>query len=181
MGAPSPHAIEGRAHGPERLRTSGTSLEPPRKEAHTRGAILPTVIAVALTVAWSHVSVAADACSFLTKDIAAAALGEAVTGPRPAGNAQASACEYQGSGIHKINLNVMQLTQSNAAVYKSLCDQKGKDGLSGLGPTACWYNDKHEELQVLKGTTFFSIEMRRAGDTTEAIKGAAKKIFDQIK
>ena len=68
-----------------------------------------------------------------------------------------------------------------AAAYKSLCDQKGKEGLSGLAPTACWYNDKHEELQVLKETTFFAIELRGSGNPTEPIKAAARKIFDQLK
>ena len=146
-----------------------------------RGAVLSVAIVGILIIGHAHASLAADACALLTKDIAAAALGEAVSAPKPTGRAEASACEYSGTGLHKINLNVMQLTAANAAVYKTLCDQKGKEGLSGLGPTACWYNDKHEELQVLKGTTFFSIELRRGGDPTEAIKAAAKKVHDQLK
>ena len=43
------------------------------------------------------------------------------------------------------------------------------------------YNDKHKELQVLKGTTFFAIELRGSGNSTEPIKAAARKIFDQLK
>lgn len=129
-----------------------------------------------------------EACTFLTKEDAAAALGEAATGPKgSAGRSSASpgttasACEYSGSGIHRINLNVMHFAPDMAAMYRAMCAQKGKEGLSGLGDTACWYNDKHEELQVLKGTTFFSIELRRSGNPTEPIKDVARKVFDRIK
>ena len=129
-----------------------------------------------------------EACTLLTKDDAAAALGEAVTGPKStsgpssaAPGTTASACEYTGSGLHKVNLNVMHFTPDMAAMYRAMCAQKGKEGLSGLGDTACWYNDKHEELQVLKGTTFFSIELRTSGNPTDPIKAVAKKVFDRIK
>ena len=81
----------------------------------------------------------------------------------------------QGSGLHRIHLNVIPLTAASAGMYKSLCAQKKKDGLTGLGDTTCWYNDKHEELQVLKGTTFFSIELRRSGDPTEPIKAVGEE------
>ena len=66
-------------------------------------------------------------------------------------------------------------------MYRAFCAQKGKEGLSGLGDVACWYSDKHEELQVLKGATFFSIELRRSGNPTEAIKGLAKSVFDRLR
>src|SRR5215813_13145592 len=146
-----------------------------------RSAISSIVVAIVFTIGPPNVSAAPEACSLLSKDIAAAALGEAVSGPKPAASGAATACEFTGSGLHKIHLNVFQLTPDQAAYYKTLCDKKGKEGLSGLGPTACWYNDKHAELQVLKGTTFFSIEMNRSGDPTESIKTAAKKVLDQIK
>ena len=76
---------------------------------------------------------------------------------------------------------MIPLTAASAGMYKSLCAQKKNDGLTGLGDTTCWYNDKHEELQVLKGQTFFSIELRRSGDPTEAIKAVAKKVYDRVK
>ena len=126
---------------------------------------------------------ASAACSYLTKEDAAAALGEAVTGPTA--NAmpaeKVSSCEYSGSGIHRVNLSVMGLDASTAAMYKAMCAQKGKQGLTDLGDTTCWYNEKHEELQVLKGVTFFSIELRRSGDPTDAIKTLAKKVYDRVK
>jgi len=46
---------------------------------------------------------------------------------------------------------------------------------------ACWYNDKHGELQVLKGLTFFSIQLRKSGDPTEAIKTVARKVYERMK
>ena len=125
---------------------------------------------------------APQACSLLTKEDAAAALGEAVTGPKstsvPSGS---SACEYSGSGIHRLNLSVRPLSAETTAVYKGLCAQKGKEGLTGLGDVTCWYNDKHEELQVLKGLTFLSIQLRRSGDPTEPIKAVARKAFGRLK
>src|SRR5262245_23512286 len=125
-----------------------------------------------------------EACSLLTKEDATTALGEAVKGPRAAagGSMQGtSSCEYEGSGIHVVHLNVMHLTPDMASMYKALCAQKGKEGLTGLGDVTCWYNAKHEELQVLKGTTFFSIELRKGGDPTEAIKGVAKQVYSRVK
>jgi hypothetical protein len=62
-----------------------------------------------------------------------------------------------------------------------LCAQKTKDGLAGLGDVACWYNEKHNELQVLKGTTFFSVKLNRSGNPTEPIKVAAKKVYDALR
>jgi hypothetical protein len=126
---------------------------------------------------------ASAACSYFTKDDAAAALGDAVTGPKATAmpDRKVSACEYEGSGIHRVNVVVRVFDASTAAAYKAICAKKGKEGLTGLGDTTCWYNDKHEELQVLKGTTFFSIELRRSGDPTDAIKTLAKKIYDRVK
>jgi hypothetical protein len=122
------------------------------------------------------------ACSFLTKEDAVAALGEAVTGPRDTVSPNGpSSCEYTGSGIHRVHLNVMPMTAAIAAAYKGRCAEKKKDGLTGLGDVTCWYNDKHEELQVLKGLTFFSIEMHRSGDPTEPIKAVARKVYERVK
>ena len=123
------------------------------------------------------------ACSFLTKEDAAAALGEAVKGPTATsmGKGRPSSCEYEGSGISVVHLNVMPFDTATAAIYKAKCAQKTRDGLTGLGDVACWYNEKHGELQVLKGLTMFSIQLRKNGDPTEAIKGVARKVYDRVK
>jgi hypothetical protein len=122
------------------------------------------------------------ACALLTKEDAAAALGEAVTGPKSTSMPDGpSSCEYTGSGIHSVHLNVIPMTAASAGMYKAMCAQKNKDGLTGLGNDTCWYNDKHAELQFMKGLTFFSIVMRKSGDPTEAIKGVARKVYERVK
>ena len=148
------------------------------------------VVLVTLTIVWSHAIVAApasgDACSLLSKQDAAAALGGMVNGPiatapQSSGPGMTvTSCEYT-SGDHKVHLNLMNFTADVAAIYKRLCAQKSKEGLSGLGDVACWYNDKHEELQVLKGNAFFSIELRGKNQPTEPIKEVARKVFNQLK
>lgn len=144
-------------------------------------AILATAIVLSAQ-APSRDPAASPACSYLSKDDAAAALGEAVTGPKGMSmGGGTSSCEYSGSGIHTVHLNVMALDASTMAMYKAMCAQKSKEGLTGLGDVTCWYNDKHGELQVVKGTTFFSIELRKSGDPTEAIKGVARKVYERVK
>lgn len=123
------------------------------------------------------------ACSWLTKEDAAAALGEAVTGPSATamGKGQPSSCEYEGSGLHRVQVSVMPFDAATASVYKAMCLKKSRDGLTGLGDVACWYNDKHGELQVLKGLTMFSVQLQKSGDPTEAIKGVARKVYERMK
>ena len=59
-----------------------------------------------------------EACSALTKEDAAAALGEAANGPKapsglPAGpGATVSSWEYTGSGYHRVQLNLTRLLAS---------------------------------------------------------------------
>ena len=128
-----------------------------------------------------------DACAFLTKQDAVAALGEDVTqsdskSGLPMGPGMiASSCEYTGSGYHKIHLTLIRMSPDAAAMYRALCAQKGHEGLTGLGDSSCWYDKDHEELQVLKGTTFFSIELRGIKNPTEPIKAAAKSVFAKLK
>ena len=138
-----------------------------------------------LTAAWTQAP--GDACSLLTKEAAAAALGETATGPKPTGpmsagaGATVSACEYTGSGIHRIQLNLTLLPASSVAMYKAMCAQQSKEGLAGFGDVACWYNAKHAELHVIKGPAFLSGELSRAGDPTEPIKAAMKTALDRLK
>ena len=128
-----------------------------------------------------------DACSLLTKEDAAAALGEAVSGPtstpsRPMGPVgTVSGCEYSGSGVHTIHLSLTRLAPNAVPMYKAKCAQAGKEGLAGLGDVACWYSAKHEELHVIKGAAFISIQLHRGGDPTEAIKSLMKRASDRLR
>jgi hypothetical protein len=92
-----------------------------------------------------------------------------------------SACEYTGSGIHSIKLDLTRIPVSSVAMYKQMCAQQKNDGLAGMGDVACWYKDKHEELHVMKGAAFVSIELRRSGDPTEPIKTLMKKALARLK
>jgi hypothetical protein len=148
---------------------------------------IAAALSVGVDVANAATPTASDACSLLTKEDAAAALGEAVNGPEsksglPMGpGTMASFCEYTGSGYHKVHLNLIQMSPDTAAMYKAMCAQKSKEGLAGLGDMACWYNEKHEELQAIKGVRFISIEMTRSGNPTEAIKAVMKKALDRLR
>ena len=139
---------------------------------------------VASAQAPSKLPADSPACTYLTKEDAAAALGEAITkGPMATsmGKGQPSACDYEGSGLHHIQLNVMPFDAATAAMYKAMCLKKTREGLTGLGDVACWYNDKHGELQVLKGLTMFSIDLSKSGDPTESIKAVARKVYERVK
>jgi hypothetical protein len=140
-----------------------------------------------LLTAAANAQAPGTACSLLTKEDAAAALGEAATGPKAIGpmtdgtGATVSGCEYTGSGIHSVQLNVTRPPASALPMYKGICNKKTRDGLDGLGDIACWYNDKHAELQVIKGTAFLSVQLRRSGNPTEPIIGVMKKALARLK
>ena len=127
------------------------------------------------------------ACLLITKEEVAAVLAVAVTGPKETNVADAagpgssvSSCGYEGSGLQSFTLSVWRLSPSVAPMHRAMCAKAAKDGLDGLGDLACWYNDKHQELHAYKGTTFVSIQLRKTGDTTEAIKGVMKKVLGRL-
>jgi len=128
-----------------------------------------------------------DACALLTKEDASAALGGGVTqtesksGLEMGPGMTAASCEYSGSGFHTIQLTLIRMTPETAAMYRSMCAQKTREGLTGLGDMSCWYDNEHEELQVIKGTTFFSIELHGLKSPTEPIKAAAKSVSMRLK
>lgn len=157
-----------------------------------RSARLTSAVTLMMSSFWFFLAAAGapapgDACSLLTKEDAATALGEAATGPKATAarsdgtGAIVSGCEYTGSGIHSIHLSLWRLPASSVPMYRGIiCDKKGKDGLAGLGDLACWYNDTHAELHAFKGTAFISIELRRSGNATEPIIGVMKKALAKL-
>ena len=128
-----------------------------------------------------------DACAFLTKQDAVAALGEEVSAPKslsglPMGpGTTVSSCEYVGSGYRRIQRTLMRLSADSAPMYRAMCAQKANEGLAGLGDTSCWYNDDHEELHVMKGATLISIDLGGIKNPTEPIKAVAKSVFARLK
>ena len=152
---------------------------------NSRGAGMGNVAAPARPVQTATSAVDHD-CSMLTKQDAAIALGETVTGPKiersPNRNGViGSVCVYEGSRRHRVLLMVARLPANDAARIQGVCAQQAQEGLSGLGDVACWYNEGHDELWVFKGTTFLSFHLFKDGDPTDAIKGLAQKVFDQLR
>ncbi len=161
-------------------------------QASTRSASIVTlamIIAAGLANGVTPANAASPiaACDLLTHQDAVAALGEAVAGPNSKSGmsmgpgATASSCGYTGTGYHSIDLTLIQMSPDQVAIYRSLCAEKKMDGLSDLGEMACWYDDDHDELQVLKGTTVFTIELRGLKNPTEAIKAVAKSASTRLK
>jgi hypothetical protein len=126
-----------------------------------------------------------EACSALKKEDVAFALGGTVNEPKGKGplsggdGSTISSCQYSGSGLLSVTLNVTRLPASQVAIYKGFCTDH--EGLAGLGDLACWYDKKHEEIHVFKGAALISIELRGKSNPTDAIKGLAKKVTDQVK
>lgn len=128
-----------------------------------------------------------DPCALVTKQEAAAAIGEAVgegkstvvdTKGNPGLEAGGS-CAYESpSTVHYLKLNMYRYPPQIAAAYRKRCAQK--EQVPGLGDVACWYDASHAELQLLKGTTSLSIQLRRNGDSSEALKTVAKKAVDRL-
>jgi hypothetical protein len=110
-------------------------------------------------------------CSLLTRDEAAAALGAAVTeikplpgGPAGAQGIDVSACAYK-AGTKDITVSLWRFApsaQQSLTVYRGLCKQK--EQAAGIGDLACWYNARHSELQVVKGTALLIFEMNGGAD-----------------
>jgi hypothetical protein len=101
-----------------------------RSTCSARMVAVATIFAAALSldvgIGNAATPAAVDACSLLTKENAAAALGEAVSGPDaksglPMGpGATASYCECTGSGLHRVHLNLIQMSPDKAAMKNTL-------------------------------------------------------------
>lgn len=138
---------------------------------------------------------AGDACGLLTKDEAAAALGEAVNAPKPASvpplpvapgvTLTPSACDYDAvSSPGHVRVTLFQSTGGSAAQSQQfrqiICG--GKEQVTGLGEVACWYSAQHRELQVFpKAGILLDIEMVIAGkDVSEQVKTLARQVLGRL-
>jgi hypothetical protein len=128
-------------------------------------------------------------CALMTKQDAAAALGEAVGEPKtvdPGPSAMPGVtvinCEYVSAARNSIHLTVWRPFGDSAAmflqIYKSECMKK--EQVPGLGDVACWNSAEHRELQVLKGTTILTFEIHRNGNATEVLKAVAKSALARL-
>jgi hypothetical protein len=128
-----------------------------------------------------------DPCALVTKQEAAAAVGDRVgdgkstvvdTRGNPGLQAGGS-CAYESpSSVRYLKLNMYKYPPNIAAIFGKRCAQK--EQVTGLGVVACWYDSKHTELQLLKGTTSLAIQLQRSGDATEPLKTVAKKALERL-
>ena len=125
-----------------------------------------------------------NACTLLTTQEASTAVGQAVGEPKPKNPPQSSmpgvtvaACEYESASRDSVQVTVWRPFGDSAQmflqIYKSGCLKK--EQVPGLGDIACWHSKEHRELQVLKGTTIMTIELRRIGSAPEALLAVTKK------
>ena len=135
---------------------------------------------------------AVDACSLLTREEAANAVGEALDQPKangpypvPMGGIETTVtgCGYESSkSVHGIKLTVHRVPPDKATrfkqFYQGVCARK--ECVSGVGDMAWWYSGQHGELQVLKSATLLIIKLSRSGDATEALQTVAKKALARL-
>ena len=128
-----------------------------------------------------------DPCTLMTKEDAAAAVGEAVQQKpiRPGGSmpgVSVAACDYESPSRSHVQVTVWRPFGDGAGmflqIYKSECLKKEQQ--PGLGDLACWYDKDHRELQVLKGSTLLTFEISRKGNATEALTTVAKKAVARL-
>jgi hypothetical protein len=131
-------------------------------------------------------------CSLITKEEAAAALGEAVNDGEPAsapmpGVGQASACEYaSATSIRFVKLDIVSTTGAAQLrqFFEQAFAQQHRERLPGFGDLAAWYPSPtgKNELQIVKGATLITIQVFKGfdKDTSEEVKTLAKKVLDRL-
>ena len=129
-----------------------------------------------------------DPCALLTRQEAAAAVGEAVGEGKstvvdmrgnPGIEAGGSCAFESSSNVHGLKLNMYVYPAPIVEALRKRAAQK--EQVAGLGDAAWWYDANHRELQVLKGRTSLSITLTRSGDAAEALKTVAKKALDRLR
>ena len=129
-----------------------------------------------------------NACGLLTTAEAAAAVGSPVKegklnpGGSMAGQGiEVTGCSYEAASRTELNVNLWRFSASakdSLAIYVGLC--KKKEQAAGLGDVACWYDERHQELQVLKGPTLIILQLNRR-DASAALTTAAKQALTRLK
>ena len=129
-----------------------------------------------------------DACTLLTAQEASAAVGQGVE-PKPKNPPQGSmpgvnvaTCEYESASRDSVQVIVWRPFGDSAQmflqIYKSACLKK--EQVPGLGDTACWHSKEHRELQVLKGTTILTVQLKRTGSFPEVLLAVTKKAVARL-
>ncbi len=127
-------------------------------------------------------------CALMTRQEAAAAVGEAVGEPKPIApgrgampGVDVTACEYESATKHSVQVTVWRFSESAGQFRQFYQAAIGKkERVPDLGDIASWYNAEHRELQVLKGSTLLILEIHRSGNATEVLTTAAKKALARL-
>ena len=93
-----------------------------------------------------------------------------------------AACEYESASRNSVQVIVWRPFGDSATmflqIYRSECQKK--EQVPGLGDVACWHSKEHRELQVLKGATILTVELRRIGSFPDALLTATKKAVARL-
>lgn len=159
--------------------TAGASMVPTTQAGAAAAVTTATapVVARSATAASTVPAVAAatdafNPCSLLKKQEVTAALGEdfedgksLIAPDSPSGVPgvvlKASACEFiSTTNRYSVTLLVYRTSGAASAQVRQIFDQiicQKNERIADLGDLACWYNAQHEEVHVMKGTTFLSL------------------------
>jgi hypothetical protein len=138
-----------------------------------------------------------SACALVTREEAAAALGEQVGTPNtltvnapqqiiPGVNITLESCQYfsmtSGRSIEvtiwkSVGGTAQQIRQ---AVEQFLC--MGKERVSGVGDVACWFDASRTELQALKGGTLviFRMDAGAGVNTVQVLSSVASRGLGRV-
>jgi hypothetical protein len=132
-------------------------------------------------------------CALLTKEEAAAALGEAVEDGKPASVTtpigQALACEYNAVASPRyVKVQVDVAATMSAAQLRQFAEaaiaRDNRERLPGYGDLAAWYPSMtgKNELQILKGNRLITVQVFKGfgRDSSEEVKAVARKVLERL-
>jgi hypothetical protein len=163
--------------------------------ASTIPGVTSSPVAAQPTIAQGGAAAATDACGLLSKDDAAAGLGESVRDPLavtlgtqavgPGITVSMSSCVFDASnGPRTVSVNYWKAAGNLAPQLRQAAEQVfcvGKERVSGLGDFACWGDSTHAELLIVKGSGFIDVQI--TGATTNraaALQTLAQKVLTRV-
>ena len=134
-----------------------------------------------------------NACDLVTKDEARAALGEAVEDPQSItvgtqslGTTRVSilSCSFEAeSGRSSLDVALWKAEGVSGNEFRQIAEQvlcAGKEKVSGVGDSACWYDTEQNELQAVKGNALIDLSITGA-DRPNELKTLAQKVLAKIR
>lgn len=135
---------------------------------------------------------ASDSCKLLTQSELEDALGEPMQEPvavevlsAPLGNgasASVGGCGFTTESFaSSISLTYWSAPGQEEGIRGmiELACGSGQEAISGLGDRACWYDDRHAQIQLARGETFLDIFATMSGDASDALLTLAQKAISK--